>query len=263
APSTVTAATRRQSTTTTPAAMRPSVTLQVPVPSRHTLRWAIPVLVLLLAGWLTRGKWLHRGGGSSGPDPRNIAVLYFDDGSTGKSLGYLVSGLTESLIYELGQVGSLNVISRYGVAPYKNSSVTNDSLARALKVGTVVRGTVSESGNRLRVTVDMINTANGRLQSSGPIERDREDPFGLQDALASQISQFLRTRLGQVVQQIQIRAGTKNAAAWELVQKARTARETADSLSLAGDTTTAKGLLSSADSQLTAATRMDSRWSLP
>ena len=263
APSTVTAAMRRQSTTTTPAASRPSVTLQVPVPSRHTLRWAVPVLVLLLAGWLTRGKWLHRGGDASGPDPRTIAVLYFDDNSPGKSLGYLANGLTESLIYELGQVSSLNVISRYGVAPYKNTTVTNDSLTRALKVGTLVRGTVSQSGDRLRVQVDMINTANGKLQSSGPIDRDREDLFGLQDALASQVSQFLRTRLGQVVQQIQTRAGTKNAAAWELVQKAQTARETADSLSLAGDTTTAKPLLASADSQLIQATRMDPKWSLP
>jgi serine/threonine-protein kinase len=263
APSTISAAMRRQSTTTTPAVSRPSVTLQVPVPTRHTLRWAVPVLVLLLAGWLTRGKWLHRGTESNGPDPRNIAVLYFDDRSPGGSLGYLADGLTESLIYELGQVGSLNVISRYGVAPYKNTAVAPDSLARALKVGTVVEGTISQSGARLRVTVDMINTANGSVQSSPPIERDREDLFGLQDALASQVSQFLRTRVGQVVQQIQTRAGTKNAAAWELVQKAQTARETADSLSLVGDTATAKGLLARADSQLTEATRMDPRWSLP
>ena len=263
APSTVTAAMRRQSTTATPPASRPSVTLQVPVPSRHTLRWGIPVLVLLLAGWLTRGKWLHRGSESSGIDPRNIAVLYFDDRSPGKSLGYLADGLTESLIYELGQVGSLNVISRYGVAPYKNAAIAPDSLARALKVGTVVEGTISQSGDRLRVTVDMINTANGSVQSSPAIEREREDVFGLQDALTDQVSQFLRTRLGQVVQQIQTRTGTKNAAAWELVERAEQERETADSLSLAGDTATAKGLLARADSQLNQATRMDPRWSLP
>ncbi|HET7249024.1 MAG TPA: serine/threonine-protein kinase [Gemmatimonadales bacterium] len=262
-PSTVTAAVRRQSTTAMPAVSRPSVTLQVPVPSRHMLRWAIPVLVLLLAGWLTRGKWLHRASESTGPDPRNIAVLYFDDRSPGKSLGYLADGLTESLIYELGQVGSLNVISRYGVAPYKNAAVAPDSLARALKVGTVVEGTISQSGNRLRVTVDMINTANGSVQSSPPIEREREDVFGLQDALTDQVSQFLRTRLGQVVQQIQSRTGTKNAAAWELVERAEQERETAESLGLAGDTAKARTLLARADSQLTDAARMDTKWSLP
>ncbi|HET9708042.1 MAG TPA: hypothetical protein VFP39_07045, partial [Gemmatimonadales bacterium] len=263
APSTVTAAMRRQSTTTAPAVSRPSVTLQVPVPSRRVLRWGIPVLVLLLAGWLTRGKWLHRGSESGGIDPRNIAVLYFDDRSPGKNLGYLADGLTESLIYELGQVGSLNVISRYGVAPYKNTAVAPDSLARALKVGTVVEGTISQSGDRLRVTVDMINTANGSVQSSPPIEREREDVFGLQDALTDQVSQFLRTRLGQVVQQIQTRTGTKNAAAWELVERAQQERETAESLGSAGDTARARTLLARADSQLVDAARMDSKWSLP
>ncbi|HKE92291.1 MAG TPA: serine/threonine-protein kinase [Gemmatimonadales bacterium] len=263
APSTVSAAMRRQSTTTTPAAMRPSVTLQVPVPSRHTLRWAVPVLVLVLAGWLTRGKWLHRGSESSGPDPRNIAVLFFDDNSPGKSLGYLADGLTESLIYELGQVGSLKVISRYGVAPYKNTTVTPDSLARALKVGTVVHGTVSQSGDRLRVIVDMINTADGSVQTSPAIEREHGDLFGLQDALANQVSQFLRTRVGQVVQQIQTRAGTTNAAAWELVQRAQAGKESVDSLVTAGDKAQASRALALADSQLARAATMDARWALP
>jgi len=263
APSTVSAAMRRQSTTTTPAGMRPSVTLQVPVPSRHTLRWAIPVLVLLLAGWLTRGKWLHRGNESSGPDPRSIAVLFFDDNSPGRSLGYLADGLTESLIYELGQVGSLKVISRYGVAPYKNTSVTPDSLARALKVGTVVHGTVSQSGDRLRVTVDLINTADGSVQTSPAIEREHGDLFGLQDALANQVSQFLRTRVGQVVQQIQTRAGTTNAAAWELVQRAQAGKESVDSLMTAGDKAQASRALAVADSQLARAATMDARWALP
>jgi len=263
APSTVTAAMRRQSTTTTPPASRPSVTLQVPVPSRHVLRWAIPAMVLLLAGWLTRGKWLHRGSESGGTDPRNIAVLYFDDNSPGKSLAYLSDGLTESLIYELGQVSSLKVISRYGVAPYKNKTVAPDSLARALKVGTVVHGTVSQSGDRLRVTVDMINTADGSVQSSPPIERERGDLFGLQDALTNQVSQFLRTRVGQVVQQIQTRAGTTNAAAWELVQRAQAGKESVESLVTAGDTVQAKRALALADSQLARASAMDAKWALP
>ncbi len=263
APSTISAAMRRQSTTTTPAVSRPSVTLQVPVPTRHTLRWAVPLLVLLLAGWLTRGKWLHRGSESGGIDPRNIAVLYFDDRSPGKSLGYLADGLTESLIYELGQVGSLKVISRYGVAPYKNASVTPDSLARALKVGTVVHGTVSQSGDRFRVIVEMINTADGSVQTSPAIERERGDLFGLQDALTNQVSQFLRTRVGQVVQQIQTRAGTTNAAAWELVQRAQTGKESVESLVTAGDTVQATRALALADSQLARASAMDAKWALP
>jgi serine/threonine-protein kinase len=264
APSRVTAAMRRQSNEVATSS-RPSVTLQVSVPGWKSLvRWGAPVLVLLLAGWLTRGMWLHRGASATGgPDPRHIAVLYFEDRSPGGTLGYLADGLTEALIYELGQVGSLNVVSRYGVAPYRKASVPTDSLARALQVGTLVQGTVSQSGDRLRVTVDMINTADGSVQSSGPLEREREDVFGLQDDLTKQVSEFLRRRLGQVVQQLETRAGTSNAAAWELVQRAGVDKGLVDSLLTAGDTAAATRALGRADSQLTRASAMDRNWVLP
>jgi TolB-like protein len=272
-PSTTTAAMRRQSVVgPRPSAFaitggvgRPSVTLQVPVPGwRAVLKWGVPVLVVVLAAWLTREKWLGRGVAvAAGPDPRHIAVLYFDDRSPGRTLGYLADGLTESLIYELGQVGTLNVVSRYGVAPYRGVNVTPESLAVALNVGTVVAGTVAESGDRLRVTVDMINTKDGSVQHSGPLERQREDLFGLQDDLAKQVSEFLRGRIGQVVQRIETRAGTNNAAAWELVQRAEAEQGHVDSLLATGDTTGANAVLAVADSQLARAAEMDRKWALP
>ncbi len=263
-PSRVTAAMRRQSNDVATSS-RPSVTLQVSVPGWKSLvRWGTPVLVLLLAGWFTRGMWLHRGASATGgPDPRHIAVLYFEDRSPGGTLGYLADGLTEALIYELGQVGSLNVVSRYGVAPFRKATAPTDSLARALQVGTLVQGTVSQAGDRLRVTVDMINTADGSVQSSGPLEREREDVFGLQDDLTKQVSEFLRRRLGQVVQQLETRAGTSNAAAWELVQRAGVDKGLVDSLLTAGDTAAATRALARADSQLTRASAMDRNWALP
>jgi len=265
APSRVTAAMRRQSTVDVPGPSRPSVTLQVPVPGwKALLRWGVPLVVLLVAGWLTRGLWLgRRAPASGGPDPRHIAVLYFEDRSPGRTLGYLSDGLTEALIYELSQVGSLHVVSRYGVAPYRNASVAMDSLARALQVGTLVQGTVAQSGDRLRVTVDMINTGDGSVQSSGPLEREREDVFGLQDDLTKQVSEFLRRRLGQVVEQIETRAGTSNAAAWELVQRAEADKDRVDSLLGQGDTAAARRALVRADSQLARASEMDRKWALP
>ncbi len=266
-PSRVTASMRRASPTGAVRAARPSVTVSLPMPTswRTLLGWGIPLLVLGLAGWFAWGQWLDRRPKprSAGLDPRRIAVLYFDDRSPGKSLAYLADGLTESLIYELGQVGSLSVISRYGVAAYRNASVSPDSLARALNVGTLVQGTVAESGNRLRVTVDMINTTDGSVQSSGPLEREREDVFGLQDALTQQVSEFLRRRLGQVVAQIVTRAGTSNAAAWELVQRAEADQGRVDSLLGRGDTAAARRALAGADAQLARASAMDRKWALP
>jgi len=262
-PSRVTAAMRRQRSAGLPAVSRPSVALHLPVPSwRRIVGWTVPVLALLLAGQLVRHRWLGpRAPAGAGRDPRRIAVLYFDDRSPDGNLRYLADGLTESLIYELGQVRTLSVVSRYGVAPYRN--VTADSLARSLGVGTLVEGTVAQAGNRLRVTVDMINTADGSVQSSGPLEREHEDIFGLQDALTNQVSEFLRRRLGQVVQRLETRAETNSAAAWELVQRAEAEKGLVDSLLARGDTTAATGALSRADFELTRASALDPKWPLP
>ncbi|MGH7656953.1 MAG: protein kinase domain-containing protein, partial [Gemmatimonadales bacterium] len=76
----------------------------------------------------------------TGPDPGHIAVLYFEDRSSGGELGHVADGLTEALIHELSEVSSLSVISSNGVRPYEGAHVTPDSLSRALGVGTLVQG---------------------------------------------------------------------------------------------------------------------------
>ena len=85
---------------------------------------------------------------------KNIAVMYFEDRSPKKELGYLADGLTEALIDELSAVPQLKVASRNGSAAFKGKDgVPSDSIARALKVGTVVNGTVEPAGDG-RVRVD-------------------------------------------------------------------------------------------------------------
>ncbi len=82
-------------------------------------------------------------------DPRDIAVLYFQQRYPRDSLSYLADGLTEELIHQLSRVPTLRVISQNGVGPYRHTNVSPDSVARALKVGTLVQGTVAQSAGRL------------------------------------------------------------------------------------------------------------------
>jgi serine/threonine protein kinase/tetratricopeptide (TPR) repeat protein len=276
APSTVSAAMRRQSTTAVPTASRPSVTLQLPVPSwRHLARWAIPgLLVLIVAGWgahrLIAPK--NRADGSNGvaaeADPRRIAVLYFDvrsfdAGTTSADLGYLADGLTEALIHELSQVQKLQVVSSNGVRLYKNTKVSPDSIGRALKVGTLVEGTVAQSGQRLRVSVSLVNAATGEEVGSTTLEQPRADLFVLQDTLAKAVSIALRQRLGEEIQVQETRAGTKNVAAWELTQQGQEIAKSIDALLAVGDTTAAGKALSRADSVLAEAQTLDRSWVTP
>ena len=77
-------------------------------------------------------------------------MLYFQQRTPNDSLAYLADGLTEQLIHQLSRVSTLQVISQNGVGPYRHTNVAPDSIARALKVGTLVQGIVTQSGDQMR-----------------------------------------------------------------------------------------------------------------
>jgi TolB-like protein len=225
-------------------------------------------LVLLSAIGFGVWKFTQRGsaagaGGDAGPGPDHIAVMYFENRGGSDSLAYLADGITEALIHELSDVKPLQVVSRNGVAPFKKLSVTSDSIGRALKVGTLVEGTVAQSGNLLRVSVSLINAASGNEIGSKVLERPREEIFALQDDLAKEVAFFLRERLGSEVQLQQGRASTRNVAAWELVQKAAAETQDGDALVSANDSAGATRKYARTDSLLAQAERLDPKWPLP
>src|SRR6266513_1946614 len=105
------------------------------------------ILVLAVGTWLAVGR-RHSGAAApatTGLDPRHIAVLYFEDLTPKRDLAYLADGLTEALIADLTRVSGLAVISRNGVTPYRAPEIPPDSVARALGVGTLVRGSVVDA----------------------------------------------------------------------------------------------------------------------
>ena len=194
--------------------------------------------------------------------PSDIAVLYFDDRSADKSLQYLSDGLTEALIREIGQVKGLHVISRNGVVRFRSSNPGTDSIASALNVGTIVGGTVTAAGDRLRVNVDLTDARSGN-NTSIQIEKTKQDAFALQDSLVREVSVFLRKQVGSNVQELQGKAGTSNAQAWDQYQRARQVVEQGDSLALAGNFAAAVPVLGRADSALAAVQALDPKWVAP
>ena len=232
--------------------------------------WSMAVGGLVLLGGIGFGTWklTHRGGAggdaaAEGPDPKRIAVMYFEQRGGADSLGYLADGLTEAMIHELSQVPQLQVISRNGVLPYKKSPVASDSISRALKVGTLVEGTVAQADNRLRVSVSLINAKTGAEFGSKVLERPREEIFALQDDLAKEVSIFLRQQLGAEVNLAEVRQSTSNPKAWEQLQRAEEPLKDVDPLLEAGDTAAAGRRLNLADSMLAVTERLDPKWSAP
>ncbi len=199
------------------------------------------------------------------PDlPANrVAVLYFEDSSPGKNLGYLADGLTEALIRELSGVRDLEVVSRNGVRPFRHANVHADSMARALNAGTLVQGSVSESAGRLRVNVELVDGPSGTVLAAATVERPRGELFDLQDDLAEQVSNLLRSELGEEIRLAEMRAGTESVAAWELVQRAGELREQASPLVEIGNLEEAGRMYDRADSLLAEAQAADTLWVEP
>ena len=227
---------------------------------------AAGVLILIGAAWAVlagiRGN-AGRGPGAGDPDPRRIAVLYFEHRGDSARTQYLADGLTESLIHELSAVKALQVISANGVRPFRNAPARPDSLRRALGVGTIVQGTVSEDGNRLRVAVALVNAATGTETKSTVLERPRAELFALQDTLSRAVARFLRLAIGEEVQLQETRAATSDVGAWELVQQAAEERKRFDGMIAASNLTAANAALSHADSLLARASERDARWTTP
>ena len=198
-------------------------------------------------------------------DPRHVGVLYFADDSKDGSLRFLADGLTESLIDELSRVAALDVVSRNGVRPFRGLpyETVQDSVQRSLKVGTVVRGEVEPSSRGVRVTVRLVDAVNGSDYSRKSFEVDTANALAAHTRLIREVSEFLRSRLGDEVKLKESRLATESAEAWTAVQRAEKWRKDADSLLAAGDKAAASRLHSEAERLLLRAESLDPNWPQP
>jgi len=209
-------------------------------------------------------------GGSSRPPvlagglpPSTVAVRYFEDATPDGELQYVADGITEGLIARLQTVPALNVISRNGVAPFRDEAIPPDSVARALEAGSVVSGTVDRMGSEVRVTARLIDGESGSdLGARASITMPADDPLAALDAVVDTVSRFLRTRLGEEVRTRELASETRSSQAWTLVQRAERVRK--DARELAGsDSTEAARQFVRADSLLALAAAADPSWAEP
>jgi TolB-like protein len=237
-----------------------------PPPRRKLWIWASAALIALavagFAGWRFIGKRPAGADDPGGLDRHNIAVRYFEDLSPDHKLGYLADGLTEGLITSLGGVSGLSVVSRAGVAQYRGTTVASDSLARALRVGTVVTGSVEPENDSVRVSVRVLDDA-GNEFGRATFKRGAKDLIALSDELAQEAAGQIRKRIGEEVQVIQTRAGTQNPNAWALFQRAQQARRRGDSLALAGNGAGFTREFLAADSLAAKTEALDPNWTDP
>ena len=233
-------------------------------------RFGVPALAVVAATAVGVAGWQFLQGRSGGPaavpgglDPKRVAVLYFEDLSPDGDLAYVADGITEGLISQLSTVGALSVISRNGVAPFRDPTTPRDSIARVLGVGSLVSGSVEPVGINLRVTARLVEGEGGSDLGRETFQLPAGDLLATQDSVVQIVSNFLRQRLGEEVRTRELRGGTENVAAWGLVQRAERLRKDAEDLAVNDDDEPAIAALRQADSLLGLAQAADPRWPEP
>jgi serine/threonine-protein kinase len=235
-------------------------------PVTRRVLFAAPVLLVAatLAAWVF-GAYPPRAGaaGDLGPDARQIAVPYFEVGSADSTLFPIADGLTEALIARLQSVDRLAVVSRNGVRPFRGTDVPRDSLARALRVGTLVLGEVVPERDRLRVSVQLVDAMSGDAYDRTSFVVARDSVLAVQDSLAEGVERFLRHGIGDELRLRERKAGASDPRAWVLVQRAERLRSLGARSSGSEGAEERARRYDEADTLLANAERLDPRWAEP
>jgi TolB-like protein/class 3 adenylate cyclase/Flp pilus assembly protein TadD len=158
--------------------------------TKRILNFAIPILLLTLAviyflSSLATYKDIQK----------RIAVLPFRSIGSDTTEEYFADGMTEQLISSLSNLSELNVIARSSVMKYKDLEKNIKEIGKELKVGTILEGSIRQSENKARITVQLINAQTQENLWAMDYDREVEDVFELQSEIAQKIAQQLKIQL--------------------------------------------------------------------
>lgn len=160
----------------------------------------LSIAVILLAVNQFRGTPIRAdekagGGEANQGSEKSIAVLAFSDLSPDHDQEYFSDGISEELLNLLTKIPELKVISRTSSFSYKGKDVTIEQIGQELNVTHILEGSVRKSGNKIRITTQLINVAEGSHIWSETYDRDMEDIFEIQDEIAEVVTQQLKITL--------------------------------------------------------------------
>ncbi len=154
--------------------------------------------------------------GVSKSNTKSVAVLYFENLSGVKEDEYLRDGITEDIITELSKIRGINTFSRPTVLAFRDKQVTPAQIGQQLKAAYVLTGSLRRSGNRLRITTQLVDAATDFPLWSERYDREMKDVFEVQDEIARKIAEALRVTLSpQELEALAIKP-TENLQAYDL-----------------------------------------------
>lgn len=189
-----------------------------PTRLHRTRVWMGFGLTLVLAASLS---WIFYSQKHSSPKIRSLAVLPLESLSGDASQDYFADGMTDALIADLGQISALRVISRTSVMTYKRVRKPLPEIARELNVEAVVEGTVMRSGERVRITAQLIQVPDERHLWAQSYEGDLQDALALQNNVARAIAGEIRVTLNRREEAALETSKKVNPAAYDAYLKGR------------------------------------------
>jgi TolB-like protein/DNA-binding winged helix-turn-helix (wHTH) protein/Flp pilus assembly protein TadD len=188
-------------------------------PAKARWRWrnraALGIAAVALLASLGAAAWFYRGAGLGGEAIDSVAVLPFVNASADPNTEYLSDGITENLINSLSQLPHLKVMSRDASFRYKGKDTDAQMVGRALGVRAVFKGRVTQRGDSLTISAELIDARDNSHMWGEQFNRKPSDIFGLQDEIAREMTTALRLRLTDEEQKRLVRSYTPNAEAYQ------------------------------------------------
>ena len=183
-------------------------------------RWLAVTALVLIAALALSAAWKYRlESRRDAASVRAIAVLPLENLSGDPSQDYFAAGLTDALTTELARAAgnSLRVTSRISAEEYKNKSLAQ--IARELNVDAVVEGSVIRSGNRARITVQLINARADQHLWAANYDRDLHDMLSLQSEIAASVARQVQITLSPRIEARLRGHQTVDPEAYDLYQR--------------------------------------------
>jgi serine/threonine protein kinase/thioredoxin-like negative regulator of GroEL len=151
----------------------------------------------------------------------SLAVLYFENLSSDAESDYFCAGMTEDILTDLSKIKGLHVASRTAVARFRGTVVDVGKVAADLGVGAVLEGSVRRAGDRVRITAQLINAADGFHLWAERYDRTLRDVFAVQEEIASSIASALRVALTPAESKSLQRGRPEDVLAYDLYLRGR------------------------------------------
>ena len=168
------------------------------IPNRRAVVWAAAALVAiaLIAG-LSSSRIRQRLFGRRSPQIRSLAVLPLVNLSSDKDQDYFTDGITEELTTDLGKISALRVISRTSAMQYKGTKKPLPEIARELNVDALIEGTVTRSGNHLRITANLVQAFPEKHLWAESYDSQVGDALTVQGEISRAVAREVKVQLTQ------------------------------------------------------------------